>query len=256
MGHKSMTQLVIECIGLGKIFGKRQAIRNVNLGVKKGSILGLVGSNGAGKTTLLRILATLVVPSSGTARICGEDVVTGNSIEVRRQIGFMSSEERSFYWRLTGRRNLEFFAALHRLNGAEANRRIESLLALLGLKEAASIPFRYYSTGMKQALGMARALLHDPPVLLLDEPTRSLSPDHAKPARDLIQRKAREEGKSVLVASHNLNEVEDLCDEIVILHRGAIRATGALECLRNQAGSSESGDLSDLFHYFTHESMD
>jgi ABC-2 type transport system ATP-binding protein len=248
-----MTELAIECIGLGKSFGKRPAIQDVNLGVRKGSISALVGANGAGKTTLLKILATLIVPSCGTARICGEDIVAGDSIEIRRRIGFASSEERSFYWRLTGRQNLKFFASLHQLTGVEADRRIEPLLALSGLEEAASLPFRQYSTGMKQALGVARALLHDPPVLLLDEPSRSLSPDLAGRVHDLIRHEAKKNGKTILIASHNLNEVEKLCDETVVMHRGTVRTVVALEDAFDRVRVSTPGGLEDLFYRVTRE---
>jgi ABC-type multidrug transport system ATPase subunit len=245
------TNIPIECDHLGKNFGSRMALREVTLSVSRGEICALIGPNGSGKTTLLKILAGLIVPSGGTARICGEDVAR-NPRKAGAKIGFTSSEERSFYWRLTGRQNLKFFIALHNINGADGKMRIDSLLAKMGLKEMGDRRFREYSTGMKQALSITRALLHDPPVLLLDEPTRSLSPDVSLKFYELVRFQSGE-GKTILFASQNLIEVERMADSVVILHKGDIRAAGTVAELRRQAGLSDDKGLETVYSCFTGE---
>lgn len=241
----------IQCIGLTKGFGNKLVFQDIRFSVKKGHILALVGPNGAGKTTLLKIFASLIVPTGGRALVCGHDVIK-NSIRAKRKIGFVPSEERSFYWRLSGRQNLRFFASLHNIQGQERNRRVNAALEAVGLGDKGNIRFSEYSSGMKQALGIARGILHDPPALLLDEPTRSLSPDVAGKVRKLINNKAKKEGKAVLIASHNLKEVEDLADGISIIHHGVIKALGSLSDLKTLAGISPSADLHSLFKHFTH----
>jgi len=242
----------IVCNHLNKSFGQRTVLREVTFEVRGGDILALVGRNGAGKTTLLKILATLITPTDGMVLIGGEDP-SRNQLRVKRMIGFVSSEERSFYWRLTGRQNLQFFASLHGINGKEGRKRIDRLLDAIGLEGKGDLRFREYSTGMKQALGIARAMLHDPPVLLLDEPTRSLSPDVARKARQLFHDMAKREGKAILIASHNLSELEGLADHVAILHQGTIRALGDMPTLHQQAGLSGHGTLEALFDHFTRE---
>jgi ABC-2 type transport system ATP-binding protein len=240
----------VHCRDLGKTFRSATILRDIHLAVPQGSILGLVGPNGAGKTTLLKILATLVTPSSGDAFVCGRHVVK-EADAVRRMIGYVSSEERSFFWRLRGRDNLLFFASLQGVTGRDAHRRIDRVLTEVGLTGMGSRRFHEYSTGMKQALGIARGMLHDPPVLLLDEPTRSLSPNVAREVRVLLRRQAETEGKTILISSHNLKEVEDLADQIAILHQGVLRAIGALAELKAEAGTASSADLDTLFEHYT-----
>lgn len=245
-----MENPTIQCMDLKKAFGNKLVLQDIRFSVKKGHILALVGPNGAGKTTLLKILASLIVPTGGRALVCGHDVIR-NPIQAKRKIGFVPSEERSFYWRLSGQQNLKFFASLHNIQGQERNRRVNAALEDVGLEDKGNIRFSEYSSGMKQALGIARGMLHDPPVLLLDEPTRSLSPDVAGKVRKLINKKARKEGKAILVASHNLKEVEELADRISIIHHGVIKALGSLSDLKTLAGISPSEDLHSLFEHFT-----
>ena len=240
----------VECIRLEKAFGKKVALRDINLRTDKGTVLAIVGPSGAGKTTMLKILAGLTPPSGGRALVCGCDAVE-NAVRLRKRIGFAPSEERSFFWRLTGRENLRFFAALHGIHGHESRKRIAALMERVGLETKGRKKFQEYSSGMKQVLGLARALLHDPAVLLLDEPTRSLSPDVARSIRVLIRQKVRGEGKSVLVASHNLREVEELADRIAILCEGEIRATGSPAELKERAGVARTGDLEEVYDHFT-----
>jgi ABC-2 type transport system ATP-binding protein len=248
----NMNNPPIECIGLNKAFGNKPVLQNIHLSVKGEEILALVGPNGAGKTTLLKIFASLIMPTGGKALVCGYDVMR-EPIQAKRKIGFLPSEERSFYWRLSGIHNLRFFASLHNIRGKESNSKIKAALEAVGLKDKGNVPFKEYSSGMKQALGIARTVLHDPPVLLLDEPTRSLSPDVARKAQELIHNKAIKEGKTILISSHNLTEVEELADRIAVLHHGTIKALGSLNDLKTQAGLSQSTDMDTLFEHFTND---
>ena len=209
-----------------------RALESVNLQVERGELFVLLGPNGAGKTTLIKILSTLILPTSGQALIDGLDVLVHEK-DVRRRIGYVVADERSFYWRLTGRANLAFFATLNNLDPAGAERRISEVIELVGLEEEAAKMFKDYSTGMRQKLAIARGLLTDPMVLFMDEPTRSLDPAAAKRVRDFIQgRIVRELGKTVFLSTHNLEEAEALCDRIAILHRGRIATCGTIDEIR------------------------
>jgi ABC-2 type transport system ATP-binding protein len=212
-------------------FQKREitALGGVNIRVKRGEVFGLLGPNGAGKTTLIKTLCTLLLPNEGTALVNGYDVVKEEK-EVKRCIGYVVNDERSFYWRLTGRQNLGFFALLNNLAPDRANRRIEEVLRLVGLEANGDKRVKDYSTGMKQKLAIARGMLSDPEVLFLDEPTRSLDPVIAKSLRDFIKRNIAEgQGKTVFLSTHNLGEAEELCDRLAIIDRGKIKACGTLD---------------------------
>jgi ABC-2 type transport system ATP-binding protein len=236
----------IEITGLSKVYRRKKSLRqmvthpterqqetwalkDVFLRVPPGAIFGLLGPNGAGKTTLLKILSCLVLPTSGAARVGGLDTRTSEG-QVKRILGFVTSDERSFYWRLTGKENLQFFGALYQMSGKQLQERISYLLDRLDLSEQADKPFRDYSSGMKQRLAVARGLLHDPPVLLLDEPTRSLDPISAKHLRRFIREElSGKEKKTLLLATHNLQEAEQLCQEVAVLSRGRILGVGRVE---------------------------
>jgi len=204
------------------------ALQDISLETRAGEIYGLLGPNGAGKTTFLKILAGLVLPSAGRAVVGGVDVARDDRA-VKRSIGFVTSDERSFYWRLTGRENLDFFARLYGLRSAEAHSTSAGLLKVMDMESIADRSFMSYSTGMKQRLAIARALLHDPPILCLDEPTRSLDPIAAKHLRRfVVDRLNRERGKTVLLATHNLQEAEEMCGRIVVLDRGRVLRQGSV----------------------------
>jgi ABC-2 type transport system ATP-binding protein len=216
-----------------------EALRDVSFAINPGEIFGLIGRNGAGKTTLTKIVATLVQPTTGSVSVRGHDSVTDDE-QVRREIGLSTAEERSFYWRLTSEQNLLFFARLHGLSDRTANQRIKELFAKLELEEVARRRFGELSTGNKQRLAIARALLSTPPVLLLDEPTRSLDPLAAERMREMIRSLAQQDPPvTILFTSHNLAEVETLCARVAIISRGRIRAINSPKNLRELTSGSE-----------------
>lgn len=216
-----------------------EALRDVSLEVREGEIFGLIGPNGAGKTTLAKIIATLVQPTSGEAHVKGFDSVR-DAERVRSRIGLATAEERSFYWRLTAMQNLIFFARLYGMEERAARQRINELLSLFELETARSRRFGELSTGNKQRLAVARAFLTKPPVLLLDEPTRSLDPLAAARLRQVISRMVREGPPvSILLTSHNLSEVEELCDRVAIISQGRIRALDTPKNLRALSKQTE-----------------
>jgi ABC-2 type transport system ATP-binding protein len=210
--------------GLGKRFGRLDALHDVDLRVGRGEIVGLMGANGAGKTTLLEILATLVLPSAGRASICGFDVVT-DARRVRERIGYAPAQAQSFYPRLAAAANLEFFAIAAGLTRAVARRRVAAVSALVGLDGCAGVRFDRLSEGMKARLSIARALLTDAPVLLLDEPTRSLDPIYQLEIRRFLRETAADRlGKAALLVTHSPAEAASVCDRVAILDRGRLVA--------------------------------
>jgi ABC-2 type transport system ATP-binding protein len=217
-----------------------EALRDVSLEVETGEIFGLIGRNGAGKTTLTKILATLVQPTTGSVAVRGHDSVTDDE-EVRADIGLATAEERSFYWRLTLEQNLMFFARLHGLSDRVAKQRIRDLLPKLELEEVGRRRFGELSTGNKQRLAVARAMLTNPPVLLLDEPTRSLDPLAAARTREMIRSLAQQDPPvTIFLTSHNLSEVETLCGRVAIISRGRIRAIDTPRNLRDLSSGSQT----------------
>lgn len=218
--------------------GPVEALCGVTLSVERGQFFGLFGPNGAGKSTLIRILTTLIIPTSGQATVMGFDVLS-QADKVRQNIGLVFANENSFYGRLTGRQNLEFFAALQNLPRPQASRRAAELLGLFGLSHAADAYFQSYSTGMRQKLNVARALLHDPPLLFLDEPTKGMDVVTAESVRTLLRRELVErQGKTVFLTTHDLDEMEALCDQVAILEMGKIRASGPPAELIRQASAT------------------
>jgi ABC-2 type transport system ATP-binding protein len=208
------------------------AVDDISLDIKEGEFFGLLGPNGAGKTTLIKLLCCLVLPSSGIARVFGHDIRKEEQA-VKNLVGMVSSEERSFFWRLTGRENLQFFASLYHLSGLPAKKRIDELLNMVGLSNEGDIRFQNYSTGMRQKLAIARGLLSRPQVLFVDEPTRSLDPVSAQVVRRFFKENVSDEGKTIVLATHNLNEAEQLCDRLAIMDHGHILALGTVQELRS-----------------------
>ena len=199
------------------------ALDRVSLEIPEGEIHGLLGPNGAGKTTLVKILATVLIPTSGRARVLGHDVVADTK-GVRPLIGIVFGGERGLYWRLTGRQNLEYWGALYKLSSRISRERAQHLLARVGLADKADQRVEEYSRGMKQRLHLARGLMGDARVLFLDEPTTGMDPIAARDFRNLIN-ELRGEGRTILLATHDMVEAEVVCDRVTLIDRGKIIAT-------------------------------
>jgi ABC-2 type transport system ATP-binding protein len=207
--------------GLFKRFGRVVALNGIDLDVRPGEIVALLGQNGAGKSTLTRIVATTVLPDDGRVHVAGIDVVARPSA-ARRCIGLTLGDERSWFWRLTGRQNLEYFAALYGLRRSAARARASELLETVGLADAADRRFDGYSTGMKMRLSLARALLPDPRVLLLDEPTRSLDPVAAVGFREYVSELTASRNIAVLYTTHDLHEASAIASRLIVIARGSL----------------------------------
>lgn len=235
--------LAVETENLSKIYEKtggwrRQrgepitAVSGINLAVPQGEIFGLLGPNGAGKTTLTKMLCTLILPTTGTANIGGYDLTEAGAI--RGTVGLVVSNERSFYWRISAKRNLLFFAAMHGLFGKAAETRVDEVLAAVDLQDVANRRFGLFSSGMRQRLAIARSLLHQPTILFLDEPSRSLDPTATVYLHNLIQGLMARQNLTVFLITHDLAEAEKLCDRVALIHEGGIQAVGRPIDLRHQ----------------------
>ena len=227
-----------------KAFGRRREVRavdGVTFTAADGEITGLLGPNGAGKTTLLRVLATLMVPDSGSATVDGHDVVR-DRYAVRRRIGVLS-DARGLYPRLSARENIRYYGALHGLAGGVLDARVDELIRSLGIEAIADRRAQGFSQGERMKVAIARALVHDPQTILLDEPTNGLDIMSTRALRDLL-RALRAEGKCLLFSSHVMQEVSALCQRIVILGGGQVVATGTADELLAQSGE---GSLEDAF---------
>ena len=235
---------MIDVDGLQKAFGKKrevEAVRGVTFAAPDGEITGLLGPNGAGKTTLLRMIATLVLPDAGHARVGGLDVVA-DRYAVRGRIGVLS-DARGLYPRLTARENVRYFGRLYGLAGAALEARIDALFATLGMAPLADRRTAGFSQGERMKVAIARALVHDPDTILLDEPTNGLDIMSVRTLRDEL-RALRTQGKCLLFSSHVMQEVAALCDRIVVLARGRVVAAGTAAQLVERAGTE---GLEDAF---------
>src|SRR5512138_113191 len=227
----------------GFLFGKKEpkamftAVNGVDLQIKRGEIFGLLGPNGAGKSTTIRMLCTLLEPTSGTARVNGFDIVK-QANDVRRNLGTVLAGERSIYWKLTGRENLEYFAALYHIPPAIAKQRVEELIERMEIKDRANELVEKYSTGMRQRIAIAKALLARPPILLLDEPTLGLDPQAARNLRELIAT-LKQEGHTILLTTHYMEEADQLSDRIGIIDAGKVIALDTPEGLKRRIDQQE-----------------
>ena len=209
-------------------FGKKEpkalftAVNGVDLQIQRGEIFGLLGPNGAGKSTTIRMLCTLLEPTSGAARVNGFDVVK-QANDARRSLGTLLAGERSIYWKLSGRENLEYFAALYHIPQAIAKKRVDELIERMELKDRANELVEKYSTGMRQRVAIAKAMLARPPILLLDEPTLGLDPQAARNLRELIAQ-LKQEGHTILLTTHYMEEADQLSDRIGIIDTGKVIA--------------------------------
>jgi ABC-2 type transport system ATP-binding protein len=209
------------------------AVNNVSFEVDKGTVYGLIGPNGAGKTTLVKILSTLIIPTSGRAKVFGYDVLKEDR-RVRASIGLATGTERSFYFRLSGWQNLWFFGILQGINHSDLKRQMEILMKSLDIYSEKDKQFMQYSVGEKRKLDLVRCLLTDPPVFFLDEPTTSIDPYSAIKIRETIG-ELKTRGKTILLVTHNLDEAEKLCDRVGIMDQGKLVKEGSLEFLKREA---------------------
>jgi ABC-type multidrug transport system ATPase subunit len=207
----------------------------LDLDVFDGEMFGILGLNGAGKTTLLKILATLILPDAGTASIAGFDTVADPQA-VRANLAIVTADERSLNWRLSASENVLLYAGLHRMKGNEARRRSAKVLGTVNLQSAGNKIVGAFSSGMRQRLLLARALLSDPQILLLDEPTRSLDPVAGHDFRCLLRELADQRGVTIILATHNPDEAFTYCDRVAVIHRGTIAAIGRARDLAMRFG--------------------
>jgi len=222
---------------LTKRYCRSTAVSGLNLTVETGEIFGLLGPNGAGKTTTMKMLATLLIPTSGSIRVLGIDPLE-RPRDVRARLGAMLSGERSLYWKLTARENLEYFAALYHVSPNQTRARIERALAAVNLSDRADDYVERYSTGMRQRLALARALLPDPPLVILDEPTVGLDPQASRDLRDRV-RELRAQGRTVLLTTHYMEEADQLCDRVAIIDHGRIVALDTPAALKRTIRAEE-----------------
>jgi ABC-2 type transport system ATP-binding protein len=220
------------------------AVDHVDLEIRKGELFGLLGRNGAGKTTLVKVLCTLLPPDDGTATVNGFDVVK-QQMQVKRSIGtIFSVGERGFFWRLTGYANLEFYAAINNVQRGGRKERIMEVLDLVGMTDKAFEVFQKYSGGMKRKLALARALLADPPILLLDEPTTGLDVISSRNIREFIRNElVKNSGKTVLYTTHYIEEAAQICDRIAVMHKGHFIAIDTTDALKAMTKKGEAVDI-------------
>ena len=222
---------LIRLDGLTKRFGELLAVDAVSLSVEVGQVLGFLGPNGAGKTTTMRMIAGFMEPTAGSASVCGHDVID-DPVGVRRNIGFLP-EGAPTYGDMTARSYLEFIAEIRGFDGGEKRRRVRRIVEMVALEGVLHQRIETLSKGYKRRVGLAQSLLHDPPVLILDEPTDGLDPNQKRHVRDLIREMSAE--KAILISTHILEEVDAVCDRAVVIAKGSLKADGTPEELRARA---------------------
>lgn len=233
---------VIEVEELTKTFDSFVAVNHLTFRIEEGEVFGLLGPNGAGKTTTIRMLAGLISPSGGTANVKGYSI-GGDSLKVRETVGILT-ENPSLYERLTAYENMDFFAEAYGLSDPQKKQtRIKELLEFFGLWERRQEKVGSFSKGMKQKLAIARALVHEPPVLFLDEPTSSLDPESSKEVRDLIEKLSLTEKNTVLLCTHHLEDAERLCNRVMIINRGKNVVVGTPDELRAKISGAPTVEI-------------
>ena len=228
VGHST----VVEVAGVRKSYGEAVAVRDVSFTLSPGEVLGLVGPNGAGKTTTIRMVLDIIRPDAGSVLIFGEPFKDGH----RTLIGYLP-EERGLYRDLTGARNLEYFGALKGLTRADARSKAAGILDALGMSEHAAKKMSELSRGMGQLIQLAAALLHEPRLIILDEPFSGLDPVNVRMVKDLLDG-MRSRGAAIALSTHQMNQVEELCDRVLMINKGTVVLYGALDEIRSSAGRS------------------
>jgi ABC-2 type transport system ATP-binding protein len=232
-----MSERIIQTSGLTKIYGEVTAVDHLNLEVDEGEVFGFLGPNGSGKTTTILMLMGLTVPTSGTGKVGGYDIIK-NSRDVRRIAGCLP-EAAGYYEDLTAKQNLDYFGQLSDLPKPKREKRINELLEFVGLEKWKDVKVEKFSRGMKQRLGIAQALIKDPKIVFLDEPTIGLDPQGTKEVRDLILRLNREQKLTVFISSHLLYEVQQTCSRVGIIRQGRLIATDTIENLSRGLAKEE-----------------
>ena len=223
-------QIVVDAVGLSKIFKdfwnrpKARAVEDIDFNVRQGEVIGFLGPNGSGKSTTIKMLLGLLYPTSGTISVFGNNP---RDVQTKKRIGYLP-EESYLYKYLTASETLDFYGALYNLTASERKSRSEQLLEMVGLTHARNRAVGEFSKGMARRIGLAQAMINDPDLLILDEPTSGLDPIGCKEVKELIMR-LKERGKTVIVCSHLLSDIEDICDRVLILYGGKIRASGSLK---------------------------
>jgi ABC-2 type transport system ATP-binding protein len=218
-----------------KSLGGREILKGISFAVEPGDIFGYLGPNGAGKTTTIRIILGLFKPDLGEASILGEDI---SRDEARAKVGFVLEAD-GLYDNLTGYENLHYYCQIYDVPQGQAEERIEEMLQLVGLSDRALDKVAAYSKGMRQKLALARAMVHEPELLILDEPTAGVDPTGQIEVRDIILNMAHKRGKTIFLSSHNLDEVQRICNRIALIDKGEIKLYGELEKLRREMGRRE-----------------
>jgi len=251
---KSGEDIAIETKDLTKIFYRKdglinrlkgeqkieiRAVDGVDLEIRERELFGLLGPNGAGKTSFIKLLSTLLLPDKGTAKVNGWDIEK-NSFEVRMSIGLTLSSERQLYWKLTAQENLEYFASLYLVKPGDIRERAEEILGMLDIIDQKDMLIENFSSGNRQKVALCRALLNDPPILFLDEPTIGLDPSFSKSFRKLIKERInREEKKTILLTTHYMDEADQLCDRIAFINQGKIVALDSPKNLKKSIDEKE-----------------
>lgn len=233
--------MTIEIKNLTKIYNTQKALDNVSLNASQGEIVGLLGPNGAGKSTMMKIITCFIPPTSGEVKVCGFDIFD-NPMEVRSSIGYLP-EQNPLYLDLYVRESLEFIAGLHNLKGTAKKQRVEQMVELVGLTKEVNKKIGALSKGYRQRVGLAQAMIHDPKVLILDEPTTGLDPNQLVEIRQIIRQMGKE--KTVLLSTHIMQEVEAVCSRAIIINNGQLVADDSIQHL------SEGGSLEKTFRKIT-----
>ncbi|MFC2061039.1 ABC transporter ATP-binding protein [Elusimicrobiota bacterium] len=252
--------IIIKVTGLSKYYyssaiskekkKKITALEKINIEIEEGSGFAIVGPNAAGKTTLIKIICGLVHPSTGYVEVMGNDAVKDSKV-IRNSLGLISPEDRSLYMRLTGYENLEFYARLYGLNRQQISKKIEYLTGLLNLNPDINNALQNCSTGIKHRFSIARALINDPAVLLLDEPAKSLDPDAAASLHEfIIEELIKRQKKTVVFTSHSLKEVEKLADEVAFIEAGCLKGCGTMGDLKKEAGLQDNSTPEDVYRAY------